>query len=460
MKSQFFSLCHQYLQVPLTLLLIVGWVCLSFQLTCPALWAQDNGVQESESVSVLQEDLAQLKQQLALLKADIESGEGNLRDLQNEYADVLEETNEVIEKLLSACLDAVEKNPSERNNVRTAMGILLNEADQGNDGKVLQACDRLIKAGVHKAYFDYAAKADRISLEAREIFDEVLLRQSEFKADDLPRVLLKTNKGTITVELFENEAPETVGNFISLVESEFYSNALFHRVIEGFMAQVGGPKKDNVGDDDPGYTIYDECERPDTRPHFSGVLSMAKTDAPDSGSSQFFITFDRTTHLDGVHTVFGRVIDGHEIVARISRTQIEINGQSTPVPNVSYDYIESASVIRKRDHEYRPRKVGEPEEVEQTEPPAEPAAAPFDEAKKTMEEVKEPVTGSDTDADGEQETQTESESKSEPAETDSEDESPDDSASDEPSGEVSDDGQDSAIDEETSDKEKTDDSDS
>ncbi len=371
--------------------------------------AQNDG---KTDVATLKEKLANLSSQMASLKKQLDTGEGNLNNLQKDYTDALQETTEVIEALHDVCLEAIEKDSSNQENVRTVMGILLNDADAGRDGKVLRSCDRLIKAGVNKAYFDYAAQADRLTLEAREIFDEVLIRQREFKARDLPRVLIETSKGPITVQLYENEAPQTVGNFISLVESGFYSNSLFHRVIDNFMAQVGGPKKDNQGDDDPGYTIYDECKRPDTRPHFTGVLSMAKTSAPDSGSSQFFITFSRTTHLDGKHTVFGRVIDGHEVVDRIVRTQIEINGQSTRVPNASPDYIKSASVIRKRDHKYRPRKVGEPEETDEPElPPVVPETKSLDEleqerASKEKMEAPEDTSAKKIDAVDDEKTET------------------------------------------------------
>ena len=89
------------------------------------------------------------------------------------------------------------------------------------------------------------------------------LRQKEAAADDLPRVKLTTTKGDIVLELFENEAPETVGNFISLVKKGFYDGLTFHRVIAGFMAQGGCPDGDGTGG--PGYAIYDECEKPAVR---------------------------------------------------------------------------------------------------------------------------------------------------------------------------------------------------
>jgi len=138
--------------------------------------AQANG-----DVASLQKKLASLNSQMATLKEKLDSGEGNLNNMQKDYSEALLDATEVISSLHDACLDAVEKDPSDQSNVRTVMGILLNEADAGRDGKVLRSCDRLIKAGVNKAYFDYAARAERISIEAREIFDEVLIRQREHK---------------------------------------------------------------------------------------------------------------------------------------------------------------------------------------------------------------------------------------------------------------------------------------
>ena len=129
---------------------------------------------------------------------------------------------------------------------------------------------------------------------------------------------------------------------------------------------------------------------------------MANTGATNSGSSQFFITFGRTTFLDGRHTVFGRVIDGHGVVDRIVRTHTDTSGRGeTPVPNASPDYIKSATVIRKRDHKYRPRKVGEPEEVDEPElPPVTQESTSFDDNDVSKEEMKE--TSEDESDDGEE----------------------------------------------------------
>jgi hypothetical protein len=116
---------------------------------------------------------------------------------------------------------------------------------------------------------------------------EKKIRESEAKANDMPRVMMKTSAGTIEIELFENEAPNTVMSFITLVDKRFYNGLTFHRVLPAFMAQGGDPKGDGTGG--PGYTIPDECFRPDHRLHFRGSLSMAHAAERDTGGSQFFI---------------------------------------------------------------------------------------------------------------------------------------------------------------------------
>ncbi len=178
------------------------------------------------------------------------------------------------------------------------------------------------------------------------------LRAAEAKADDLPRVLLKTTKGEIEVELFENEAPNTVANFISLVQKKFYDGAPFHRVIGQFMAQGGDPTGSGAGG--PGYAIACECYRPDYRVHFRGTLSMAHA-GRDTGGSQFFLTFRPTHHLDGRHTAFGRVTKEIDVLSKLQR----IDPQQ-PDAKVKPDRIVEATVVRKRPHPYEPKTLPEP----------------------------------------------------------------------------------------------------
>ncbi|UCD76910.1 MAG: peptidylprolyl isomerase [Phycisphaerales bacterium] len=168
------------------------------------------------------------------------------------------------------------------------------------------------------------------------------------EADDLPRVELVTDRGRIVLELFENEAPNTVANFISLVEKGFYDETRFHRVIANFMAQGGDPntRPDGTGEPGaggPGYCIPDELNPETARKHFTGSLSMANR-GPGTGGSQFFITVEPTAHLNGKHTVFGRVIEGLEVARRIKKD----------------DVLQKATVLRKRDHAYAPSTLPDP----------------------------------------------------------------------------------------------------
>ncbi|HLA85000.1 MAG TPA: peptidylprolyl isomerase [Thermoguttaceae bacterium] len=181
---------------------------------------------------------------------------------------------------------------------------------------------------------------------------ELAIRAREAQADDLPRVLLKTNKGDIEVELFENEAPNTVANFVSLVEKGFYNGLTFHRVLPGFMAQGGCPKGDGSGG--PGHSIACECYRPDYRQHFRGTLSMAHA-GRDTGGSQFFLTFIPTSHLDGRHTAFGRVVKGMDVLAKIRRR----DPGDPSAESIKPDQIVEAKVLRKRPHEYAPEVTRE-----------------------------------------------------------------------------------------------------
>ena len=178
---------------------------------------------------------------------------------------------------------------------------------------------------------------------------EQKIREQEAAADDLPRVKITTSKGDMIVELFENEAPGAVGNFINLVEKGYYDGLTFHRVLEHFMAQGGCPL--GTGGGGPGYNIYCECNGDNYRKHFRGTLSMAHA-GPDTGGSQFFLTFVPTSHLNGLHTAFGRVIEGFDVLSDLQRINPEAKDEK-----VQPDRIEKIEVLRKRDHEYVPNKV-------------------------------------------------------------------------------------------------------
>jgi len=121
------------------------------------------------------------------------------------------------------------------------------------------------------------------------------------------------NGQIISLEFFDESAPGTVANFVKLAKSGFYNGLTFHRVIPGFVAQGGCPLGSGTGG--PGYTIKCETEG-NKQKHLKGALSMAHA-GKDTGGSQFFICYDAFPHLDGVHTVFGRVVDGMDIVDQI-----------------------------------------------------------------------------------------------------------------------------------------------
>ena len=126
-------------------------------------------------------------------------------------------------------------------------------------------------------------------------------------------VLMETDRGNIVLDLFPDEAPGTVANFAKLAESGFYDGLTFHRVIPNFVIQGGCPKGDGTGG--PGYTIRCETEGNPHR-HQRGSLSMAHA-GKDTGGSQFFICHSPQPHLDGVHTVFGQVREGLDVVDSI-----------------------------------------------------------------------------------------------------------------------------------------------
>ena len=161
---------------------------------------------------------------------------------------------------------------------------------------------------------------------------------------DLPRVVLNTSGGQITLELFENDSPNTVANFISLVESGFYDGLKFHRRVKteqnrGFI-QGGSP--DGTGSGGPGYMIRDETSK--NRAAVRGSIIMARNhQVPDTAGSQFLIALDRLAYLDRIYTVFGRIVDGQAVADQL--------GQGST--------IMSAVVNKKRDHEYTPVKIFE-----------------------------------------------------------------------------------------------------
>ena len=135
------------------------------------------------------------------------------------------------------------------------------------------------------------------------------------------RARFETSLGDFTARLAVEHAPNTCANFVKLAESGFYDGLTFHRVIDGFMIQGGDPKGDGTGG--PGYTIKDEFSS-SLRHDGPGILSMANA-GPDTGGSQFFITLAATPWLDGHHAVFGRIVEGLDVVRKIGKVKTDAN---------------------------------------------------------------------------------------------------------------------------------------
>ena len=148
----------------------------------------------------------------------------------------------------------------------------------------------------------------------------------------LPQIQIQTDRGNMTIEMFEDDAPNTVANMISLIEKGYYDGLNFHRVIADFMIQGGCPEGSGSGG--PGYNFDDEFTA-ERRHDSAGMLSMANA-GPRTNGSQFFITHGPTPHLDGKHTVFGKVTDGLEVVNEIQQG----------------DFMDKIVVLQKRDHVY------------------------------------------------------------------------------------------------------------
>ena len=151
------------------------------------------------------------------------------------------------------------------------------------------------------------------------------------------QAVIETSKGRLVVDLFEGDAPMTVNNFVFLARNHYYDGVVFHRVLEDFMAQAGDPT--GTGRGGPGYTFGDETDN-GRRHEGKGVLSMANA-GPGTNGSQFFITFTATPWLDGKHTVFGKVVEGADVLDDLTRIDPQRPGGATP------DKMEQVYIVAK-----------------------------------------------------------------------------------------------------------------
>lgn len=152
------------------------------------------------------------------------------------------------------------------------------------------------------------------------------------------KAVFETTKGRLVIDLYADQTPVTVNNFVFLIRNHYYDGIVFHRVLEDFMAQTGDPT--GTGSGGPGYSFEDEFD-PTLRHRGKGVLSMANR-GPNTNGSQLFITFVDTPWLDGKHAVFGRVSEGLNVLDKIQRID-----PGRPSAFIQPDRIEKAYVVEK-----------------------------------------------------------------------------------------------------------------
>ena len=160
-----------------------------------------------------------------------------------------------------------------------------------------------------------------------------------------PHVLLTTSAGNIELELNSQKAPVSVKNFLDYVNSGFYNNTTFHRVIPGFMIQGGCPEGTGMGG--PGYSIKGEFAQNGVKNdlvHTEGVLSMARAMHPNSGGSQFFIMHKASPHLDGSYAAFGKVTEGMDVVNKIADVQTDYSDRPLQEQKIKSMTVETFGV--------------------------------------------------------------------------------------------------------------------
>ena len=363
--------------------------------------AQDADAETAEDVSAAADDNSELQAQfdavfeqwkkvlgdMRMLRAESELAEdAELSQMQAEYDALIRKGEDLIPQLRDAAIAIFRAAPNENRQISSWLTTIVSDYVTGdryeealpavqalgdgasenpeiynNAGIIAFVMNDYDAAG---EYFEKAAAAGVLTGQSQQMMSELenyrrfwerekrLRDEADALTGDerLPRVKIETNQGSIVVELFEDEAPETVANFIHLVESGFYDGLTFHRVLPGFMAQGGCPEGDGRGG--PGYQIYCECENPGHRKHFRGSLSMAHA-GRDTGGSQFFLTFTQAPQLNGDHTVFGRVVEGMDVLAKIRRRDPDKPAELALIP----DKMLKVEVLNKRDHVYEPNKV-------------------------------------------------------------------------------------------------------
>ncbi|MEM7479431.1 MAG: peptidylprolyl isomerase [Planctomycetota bacterium] len=268
--------------------------------------------------------------------------------------------------LFRICSEEVEADRFE--GILPVLEILVKDRPEFNEAQRLLGitCFALAEYERGKESIDFLAKQletpEQMAFIRDNLDDLIAQREREYakrKKDadpnnPVPRVLIRTTKGDIEVELFENEAPETVGNFISLVESGEYDHKPFGTGMKHFLVQGGG---DDFGE--PPYTIVSERSKPEARDFYRGTLGMALSGVPPKANSayaQFFFALMPNPELNKNYTAFGRVVKGLEVMSALTKIDPTKEKKEDEVKEEPDEIIEM-TILRKRDHEYKPNKA-------------------------------------------------------------------------------------------------------
>ncbi|MDI6780093.1 MAG: peptidylprolyl isomerase [Bacteroidota bacterium] len=177
---------------------------------------------------------------------------------------------------------------------------------------------------------------------------EKVVKQKEKKVAGNPIVVMETNMGKIEIELFQKETPKTIENFVGLVKKGYYNGIIFHRVIDNFMIQGGDPTGTGRGGESLWGGKFEDEIVPKLKHDAPGILSMANA-GPNTNGSQFFITLAPTPHLNGRHTVFGKVVKGMDVVNAIGKVETTKPGDRPKKDVVMQKvYLKGAKPVEKK----------------------------------------------------------------------------------------------------------------
>jgi len=252
---------------------------------------------------------------------------------------------------------------ADRFELSARLGRLLLDHGSSNTGLLAVVAHSLLESGKiddAKEYYLAADKANVLDQKGKAYLEHIdvykatyeveqQLRKKDAEKGDLPRVLLRTTRGDVILELFEDEALNVVANFVHLVDEGFYDGLEFYRVMRGYGAVAGCPNNDGTGD--PGHHLLHQSGA--SRGHFRGTVSMIP-DRNNRIGSRFLISFRMTgnSRFNGKYPVFGRVVEGLDVVMRFNDTNPDIDRGG-----IEPDRILHAEVIRRRNHPYRPTTI-------------------------------------------------------------------------------------------------------